>query len=740
MLAHSLLSLAEFRRLVSELAPKVNLFRRVWAQDPEAQFYGGTSRDFLYWIIRQFDGLTSRQQVETKLQDLRALPSIHVRDFISWGSDIDVLTQRGKLDVSPEEFGVKKIDFITHDRLDPNTTMGRSEIQQGYIPAEKVIVGRSGLAPIGIFGDGAREVFEGNLTVHFSSPKEFASTHYAQQKLNHPILLALRYLRLLAMNYGVRHSGKNPVAADLIPSDPETSNHIRDIVRSTSMDSDFKKYLAKDQFKKWLEETIQKSFKYPDEARILMKEFGVDKLVSNYHLQPINQYLFAKKRDPYELSDHFRQYGAKEEEVLLDSMTALKGTTLSHGTKTEQVFRSILFDGVLPSSSGTAGEGLYAVPAHRSDFAASWGKSKDRVIDFQVKPGARFLDMTRGPGKALKEEYFRRNPHATIEDLCDFFGIDILRYPYLAEPEAVVVKNSNVLEAPQGHSRQLLSFSKILEQADTIRDLPRYSEFLRTIELNSLDEEEHIALMQKLRYPPGIDSQWHRLSQKLTEARFPPGSKALAAKFLMSLEEIGMLTENDPKSPRFQESLKSFFNTVDRIVEFPELGHDQIKAFAKSVSDPSVSAQLDVMLETLNTRLKSPYLARKQYLSTIREGFSQQIAKIKTRGWKLGLLEFSPTIFGTIVSANEWVKIIHGHGEPMIAIGSAALGPSLIAGQTLFSASVENKRYAKAKATDASVAQFREFVRNEKEAHAKTCDNGIAEWLRTDLEDYGSKR
>jgi hypothetical protein len=726
------LTLDEFRQLASELAPKVNLFRRVWAQDPNAQFYGGTSRDFLYWILKQFDGVTQRDQVEAKLKELRSLPSIHVRDFISWGSDIDVLTHAPKLDVSPEEFGVKKVDAISRDRLDPASELGRSEILQGYIPAEKIVVGKSGIVPQGAFGDGVREIYEGKLTVHFSTPEEFASTHYAKQKLNHPILLALRYLRLQAMNTGTRHS-------HLIPEDPEVSNRIRSVVQSALSDPEFKKYLGKDQFKKWLNGTIQKTFRFPDEAQVLMKEYGVDKLVTRYGLDPINQYLFAKKRDPYELADRFRQYGVKEEDVLINPVKALKGSTLSHGTKSEQAFRSILFEGVLPSASGSAGEGLYAVPVHRSEFAAHWGKSKDRVVDFQVKPEARFLDMTRGPGQELKAQFFRRNPGASLEQFCDFFGIDILRYPYLAEPEAVVVKNSSVLEAPQGHTRKLLSFSKILEQAESVRDLPQYSELLKTVELNGLDEEEHSALMQRLKYPPGMDTQWKQLSQSIEEAKFPPGMKTLAAKYLMGIEEVALLTQQDPKSPKLQEAQKSFFSTLDRIVEFPGLGHDQIKAFAKSVSDPSVSGRLDVTLDSLDARLKAPNLANKQYLSTIRDGFAKQIEKIRAGGWKLGMIEFAPTIFGSVVSVNEWVKISHGHGDPFLAIGTAVLGPSLIVAQTVAGAAKENQRYAKAKAADAAVTQFREYVRGEKNSQTNACNKGIVEELRSNLERSGSE-
>src|SRR5690349_11911861 len=83
--------------------------------------------------------------------------------------------------------------------------MGETEINQGFLPAEKIRLSSNGIVEKPAFGQGAREIFSGNLTAHFADPKAFAKTFYAKNGQNHQVLLALRYLRLLAMDYFHTH-------------------------------------------------------------------------------------------------------------------------------------------------------------------------------------------------------------------------------------------------------------------------------------------------------------------------------------------------------------------------------------------------------------------------------------------------------------------------------------------------------------------------------------------------------
>src|SRR5206468_1901506 len=77
---------------------------------------------------------------------------------------------------------------------------------------------------------------------------------------------------------------------------------------------------------------------------------------------------------------------------------------LYHGTKTEDAFRRILLQGVLPSTSGNAGRGLYTVAAESIPYAERWGGDRNRVITFKIRDGAKFIDVTTGEGKRVFEQ------------------------------------------------------------------------------------------------------------------------------------------------------------------------------------------------------------------------------------------------------------------------------------------------------------------------------------------------
>jgi hypothetical protein len=158
------------------LAPKVSLFADTWAKDPEAEFFGGTSRDFLYWVKGQFKDITTREDTVKKMASLRALKILDVRDFIIGESDVDVITSSGTLDLDAGDYGVRKIDPVDRQRLDPSTEMGKTEREQGHIPMEKIRLGRNGLIDWRDFGDGIGELHSGKPTVHFAPDEVFRQT------------------------------------------------------------------------------------------------------------------------------------------------------------------------------------------------------------------------------------------------------------------------------------------------------------------------------------------------------------------------------------------------------------------------------------------------------------------------------------------------------------------------------------------------------------------------------------
>lgn len=180
------LSERDFRSLAEQLSHKVDLFREAWSHDPATEFYGGTTRDFVYWVKGQFKATKS---VEESLQISRSLLSrevIEVKEFILGESDID-LVSKSDLEFKPTDYGIRSIDRHRPEIFDPNSSEGKSEILQGHIPAEKIRLNSQGFVNNPSFGNGVREIYQGRLTVHFTSPEDFAQSEYAKRFENHPI-------------------------------------------------------------------------------------------------------------------------------------------------------------------------------------------------------------------------------------------------------------------------------------------------------------------------------------------------------------------------------------------------------------------------------------------------------------------------------------------------------------------------------------------------------------------------
>ena len=134
----------EFRELAAEMAPKVNLFQEVWQEDPSAEFYGGTSRDFLYWLKGQFTGADTRESAEAVVTRLKNTNIIDVQSFIIGDSDIDVISAK-QLSLNPLDYGVRKIDSQPTDIFQAESEAGFNEIHQGYAPAEKIRLSSKGI-------------------------------------------------------------------------------------------------------------------------------------------------------------------------------------------------------------------------------------------------------------------------------------------------------------------------------------------------------------------------------------------------------------------------------------------------------------------------------------------------------------------------------------------------------------------------------------------------------------------
>lgn len=483
----SVYSLSEFEDLAKELSGKVNLFKAVWEKDPEAEFFGGTSRDYLYWLKGKLSSAKNRTEYDKIVSGLRSLQVIDVRDFIIGESDVDIVAKK-TVAVSADDFGVKNIDTISFERFDVNTQAGRDELAQGFIPVEKIRLGKEGVVDNGRFGNGMGEVYSGKISVKFSSPAEFASTRFAKLKLNHPVLLALRYVRLTAMQYAALFGKGHPDKEILFEMMGENKDLVKKVIADASKDRVLKEYLENQKFSEWINGTLKKgyrSYTNPTATKMLHDELGVEVLTSSYtEIEPLKPYLFAQFKDTETIDRALSESGIDRTRFFGSISDYFPNGLMYHGTRTDEGFRGILYQGVMESSNGVGGRGLYAVAEDNMDFAIKWGGHKDRVVEFKVKPDAVIVDISK---EGYARTVFERSG-LTEDAFCEKYGIDILKYQY--RTDAFVVKNSNALGEVNGTFRKLKSFSKILDDAVKVSNHEELIDFIKMGESNRITADE----------------------------------------------------------------------------------------------------------------------------------------------------------------------------------------------------------------------------------------------------------
>ncbi len=492
----TILSEGEFRSIANELAPKVNLFRDVWKVDPKAEFYGGTTRDFLYWVLRQFVDSHSEIEKKATLKRLRALQWIDVSEFIYSESDVDIISENA-MPFRPENYRVRKIDAISPEILNPATPLGMNERNQGYIPAEKIRLGAKGVINSKDLGNGVREILSGKLTVHFANPEIFAKTLYAVNRENHPVLLALRYLRLLAVDYYHEHGTRYPVEVK-IP--PEMEPVLRSLFEEVRRPQTLLPYFQSPRFTTWFNASIDKAFRSysnPTAAMALMRHYKIDSLVGIYpEIKSLFNYLFAVRYNPDEVAKKFAEFNTSPERLFTPLSSLLPDRTLLHGTATETAFRAILFQGLIASEKGTAGAGGYGAPMRNINLPLGYAKGdQGRIVKWELKSNTRLIDLTQGEGKRIYELL-----GADAEKVAAYFGADLLRYPY--DSEAYVLKNSEAIESITGLTRELRPSSWFYKHAATVADSTAFLHFIRNLHLQSFTPEEVIAIVSMVELEP----------------------------------------------------------------------------------------------------------------------------------------------------------------------------------------------------------------------------------------------
>jgi hypothetical protein len=332
------LSGEEFQTLSEQLSRKVDLFKVAWSIDPLTEFYGGTTRDFLYWVKGNFRASKSRKESMQIYKSLLEREVIEVKEFILAESDID-LVSKYRLDLEPKDYGVRTIDLHGPEIFDPASPEGRNELLQGHIPAEKIRLNSNGFVESTSFGDGVREIYQGRLTIHFSSPEDFEQSDYAQRKENHPILLSLRYLRLQAMDYFNSYGADYPNVNQLFAMDPESKAAVTRVCNSVLDGKTLKPYLKQTRFKSWLNGTIRKAFRSytnPTAALLLLKEFKIEELTNLYEgIESINDYVFIKNYDIELTKANLKKFSFNEREFYQSISGDFPDAKFYQGTTTQ---------------------------------------------------------------------------------------------------------------------------------------------------------------------------------------------------------------------------------------------------------------------------------------------------------------------------------------------------------------------------------------------------------------------
>lgn len=502
------LGLEEFQALAEQLSRKVPLFAQAWEKDGKAEFFGGTTRDYLYWVKRQFRDARTRADVDRIKAALLAKTVIDVQEFIIGDSDVDIVSDTVTRTLTAADYKVKKIDRISVERFATEGREAEDEKNQGHIPAEKIRLGKDGFIHWEGFEGGIAEILNGPLSVHFTPDEIFARTHFAELGINHPVLLALRYLRLVAMDYYNTHGTGVPNQAALLQLIPEkTAQTLKAVFANAASEGRLGPYLERERFETWINRAIQRAFRSytnPTAAKILFDHFGVNGLVLAYpgKIHSYNDYVFRRTPEPEKWNGNLSKYGiVNRDDFFQPAEDFFTDGFFYHGAGKPENYRAILFQNILPSTGGNAGKGAYGVPLTNIDFAIRWKSGgENNVVKIPIRSVARVVDVkSDGLGKTVWKAFKRDHPLATIDDFAEAFGIDIVRYAYDAG-DAFVVKDSSVFGPgmPQGYKLKLMSTTELLRLAGRAQTREQVFDVLRTMALNKVSDREFTLMLHGL--------------------------------------------------------------------------------------------------------------------------------------------------------------------------------------------------------------------------------------------------
>ncbi len=608
-------SRAEFETLAIENARNVDVFGELWSRDPEAKIFGGAARDYLLWLVAEIKSGPEGQSFGAIRQRLATRGSISASEFLRRDSDLDVLSYNSRLP-DGARFGIGKVESIPFNRLDARTDDGRDEIKQGFLPTEKVLLGRSSLTTPSQFGDGVGEIYSNRPTMKVGSRVEFDSTRFARLKLNHPVLLAARWVRAVSMAYRSHVGAEMPLDISLV--DQASFESAKAAATSALTDRAFLAVAGQPRAQMWLVKSLTSSFsRYASRnvSQTLFDSTGLEQVVRKYQLFPYNQLAFhgsnGVKTEALVRSDGL------DPSAILRARDVFTEGLLFHGTPAETTFRAIVRDGFIPSSMGAMGKGLYAVDRGSFEIAVNYsGNDTNRIIAFQIEPDSRVIDVTSPRGSKLFEQLSSLTPGArsqTIAEQADAiaqrYGIDAFVYD-LAGRRAVVIKNGASVGQPTGYARRSMSPEQLRARAAAVSDDASFLEFVRLMSVNEVKGAALFETINEITYPSEFPRRLRQMREQVSASGLS-SHEASFVQFALLLEAVEV-SSRGPRRGR-TEFLDDAAAEMDRLIsQLRAVTPDPSIMSMHAKKIPSIMDQNSPLMKTIRTLDKNLALKRSE--------------------------------------------------------------------------------------------------------------------------------
>ncbi|MEK7357466.1 MAG: hypothetical protein AAB250_13525, partial [Bdellovibrionota bacterium] len=318
-------------------------------------------------------------------------------------------------------------------------------------------------------------------TIQVPEMSKFWQTHYAREKLNHPILLATRYLRLVS-NLQFAHEGPE-VPFPLEKLDKPSLDFVTASITDASDRKRFNEFLAQPKFREWLTKNLFSLFgkkASPNATESLMKATGLNTLIRKRQLLPVNHLEFVAKSG-LAGDAKLRGIGIEPSAFFENVREIVPELLLFHGTKQEAWYQLIVRDGFVPSESGFKGSGLYSVARPEIANALAYaGGHANLVVGFPLDADARIVDLRKPDVERAIMKYattrgWLGSDNEKLAHAANELGIDAYVYELGRSGNgnpggrAFLIKNGAVLGKPYGLNRKTMSFEALLGLATKVK-------------------------------------------------------------------------------------------------------------------------------------------------------------------------------------------------------------------------------------------------------------------------------